>query len=303
MAANTLVSDINEILVGYYLNNKKWYDDGAKAKYHSRVKEVTPADLNRATEHAKVMASEFLKYAKAKKYGGKVIGVYWTARAGSMSRLVGVEVDQTKNTTDTLIRFNSGPSNGWLGLSAKSTKGRGDIGFKNPGVGVIDKLLGTKIVANYKKKLDPIVKKYNWPETDTARKMYIRRYPSIKTLAEEHGTKMLHEMRNTLYIRLNKMKPKELYSHCMKEWLNADKMFPPYVKITGMGDKPPYSATLQDPTKNEKNDAMATLKFKLEKVGNESIGIIANNKKVFKMRFKFESEKLASSLKMSGESW
>ena len=45
------------------------------------------------------------------------------------------------------------------------------------------------------------------------------------------------------------------------------------------------------------------LKFKLEKVGNESIGVMANNKKVFKMRFKFESEKLASSLKMSGESW
>jgi hypothetical protein len=26
-------------------------------------------------------------------------------------------------------------------------------------------------------------------------------------------------------------------------------------------------------------------------------------KKIFKMRFKFESEKLASSVKMSGESW
>jgi len=303
MAANTLVSDINEILVGYFLNNKKWYDNEAKAQYNARARQVTPADLERATEHAKVMAAEFLKYAKSKKYGNKVIGVYWTARKGSMTRLVGVEVDQTKNTTDTLIRFNSGPSDGWLGLSAKSTKGQGEIGFKNPGVGVIDRLLGTNIVSNYKKKLEPIVKKLKLPTTDSARKTFIRANPAIKKSTEELGIKMLSEMRDELFVRLNKMEPTELYAHCMEEWLNANAMFPPYVKITGKGDKAPYSATIQDPTKNEKNDAMATLKFKLEKVGNESIGVMANNKKIFKMRFKFESEKLASSLKMSGESW
>ena len=303
MAANTLVSDINEILVGYFLNNKKWYDNEAKAQYNARARQVTPADLERATEHAKVMAAEFLRYAKSKKYGNKVIGVYWTARKGSMTRLVGVEVDQTKNTTDTLIRFDSGPSDGWLGLSAKSTKGQGEIGFKNPGVGVIDRLLGTNIVSNYKKKLEPIVKKLKLPTTDSARKTFIRANPAIKKSTEELGIRLLSEMRDELFVRLNKMKPTELYAHCMEEWLNANAMFPPYVKITGKGDKAPYSATIQDPTKNEKNDAMATLKFKLEKVGNESIGVMSNNKKIFKMGFKFESEKLASSLKMSGESW
>ena len=37
-----------------------------------------------------------------------------------------------KNPTDVLVEFTKG---GFLGLSAKSTSGKGDIGFKNPGVG------------------------------------------------------------------------------------------------------------------------------------------------------------------------
>jgi len=43
--------------------------------------------------------------------------------------------------------------------------------------------------------------------------------------------------------------------------------------------------------------------IKLEKVGNESIGVSAGGKKIMKMRFKFESEKMASSVKLSGDPW
>ena len=68
-------------------------------------------------------------------YSG-VKNVYWTARPGfSFRNVVGVDVDQRKNPTDVLVEFNLG---GFLGLSAKSTSGKGDIGFKNPGVGTVD---------------------------------------------------------------------------------------------------------------------------------------------------------------------
>jgi hypothetical protein len=302
-SANTLVSDINEILVGYYINNKIWYDREAKQQYESRVKQVSPEELNRATEHAKVMALEFIKYAKANKYLMPVRGVYWTARKGSMTKLVGVEVDQTKNTTDTLVKFAGGPSDGWLGLSAKSTKGRGDIGFKNPGIGTVDRVLNISIGGEYKNQLRQAVEKLGLPASDALRKPYIRSKPEIKKQTEELGIQMLAAMRDELYIRLSKMKPKELLDHIVKEWMNADIMYPPYVKITGQGNKPPYTAVVMDPTKNPKLDALATLKIDLEKVGNESIGIKADGHKIMKMRFKFESEKLASSVKMSGEPW
>ena len=303
MNQNTLVSDINEILVGYFLNNEKWYDNEAKAKYEQRLKQVTDESLERATGHAKVMAEEFLKYAKGKGYKLPVIGVYWTARPNIMTKLVGVEVDQRKNPTDTLIRFKGGPSDGWLGLSAKSTKGKGEIGFKNPGVGTVDKALGTNIGETYKDQLKQAVEKLKLPESDAQRKIYIRGNPSVKRQTEPLGIQMLGAMRDDLYNKLSSMKIKDLFDHLMTEWMNADVMYPPYVKITGQGNKPPYTATVLDPTENPKLEALSTLDIKLEKVGNESIGVMAHGKKIMKMRFKFESEKLASSVKMSGEAW
>jgi hypothetical protein len=300
---NTLISDINEILVGYFLNNEKWYDNEAKSKYEQRVKQVSPENLERATGHARVMADEFMKYAKSEGYKLPIKGVYWTARPNIMTKLVGVEVDQTKNTTDTLIKFSGGPSDGWLGLSAKSTKGKGEIGFKNPGLGTVDKVLGIKIGETYKQQLAQAIKILGLPDTDAKRKPFIRADAKIKEKTEKLGMLMLAAMRDELYNRLSLMKPKELFDYFVHEWMNADVMYPPYVKITGQGNKAPYSATVMDPTKNEKLDALATLKLKLEKVGNESIGVMADGKKIMKMRFKFESEKLASSVKMSGEAW
>ena len=303
MNQNTLISDINEILVGYYLNSEKWYDNEAKAKYEQRLKQVTDESLERATGHAKVMAEEFLKYAKEKGYKLPVIGVYWTARPNIMTKLVGVEVDQRKNPTDTLIRFKGGPSDGWLGLSAKSTKGKGEIGFKNPGIGTVDKALGTNIGETYKDQLRQAVEKLKLPDSDAKRKIFIRGNPSVKRQTEPLGIQMLGAMRDDLYKKLSSMKIKDLFDHLMTEWMNADVMYPPYVKITGQGNKAPYSATVLDPTENPKLEALSTLDIKLEKVGNESIGIMAHGKKIMKMRFKFESEKLASSVKMSGEAW
>jgi hypothetical protein len=303
MNQNTLVSDINEILVGFFLNNEKWYDREAKTKYDERKNQVSEEDLTRAIGHAKVMAEEFLKYAKEKGYRLPVKGVYWTARPNIMTKLVGVEVDQTKNPTDTLIRFASGPSDGWLGLSAKSTKGKGEIGFKNPGIGTVDGALGTSIGKTYKEQLAQAVVQLGLPDTDAKRKPFIRSDAKLKAKTEALGQMMLSAMRDDLYTRLAKMTPKELFNYLIEDWMNADVMYPPYVKITGQGNKPPFSATVMDPTKNEKLDALGTLKLKIEKVGNESIGVMADGKKIMKIRFKFESEKLASSLKLSGEAW
>jgi hypothetical protein len=80
-------------------------------------------------------------------------------------------------------------------------------------------------------------------------------------------------------------------------------LYPPYIKVTGMGSKPPYTAAAMDPLNNEKLKALRSKEIVLSKIGNESIGVKAGNKQIMKMRFKFESEKLASSLKMSGDPW
>jgi len=43
--------------------------------------------------------------------------------------------------------------------------------------------------------------------------------------------------------------------------------------------------------------------IKLVKVGNDSVGIMADGNRIMKMRAKYESQKLASTIKFSGDPW
>ena len=105
--ANTILSDINEIYVGYVLFNNKWFDSDAKRQYDARIKSARPEEVRDAQEKSIVMAKEFLIWAKTNGYSGKVKQVWWTARPGSMTNAVGEPVDQRKNPTDILIKFTS----------------------------------------------------------------------------------------------------------------------------------------------------------------------------------------------------
>jgi len=40
--ANTVLSDINEIYIGFILAGNKWFDDAAKNHYNSRAKIALP---------------------------------------------------------------------------------------------------------------------------------------------------------------------------------------------------------------------------------------------------------------------
>jgi hypothetical protein len=301
MTANTILSDINEIYTAFVLANKKWFDKEAQKQYNARVKQAKVDEVEDAHGKAEVMAEEFLRWAKQNGYKLPIKGVWWTARPGSMSSAVGVEVDQRKNPTDVLIKFTSGPANGFLGLSAKATQGKGDIGFKNPGLGTVDRNLKMHLADEYANQLKQTIQKFGLPESAQTRKEYIRSNAGIKTKTEEIGVKILSAMRDELFTKLKSMNQKELLKYLLTDWMDADVIYPPYVKVTGQGNKPPYRAVVMDPLKNEKLEALSKDKISLEKVGNESIGVMAGTKKIMKIRFKFESEKMASSVKLSGD--
>ena len=76
-------------------------------------------------------------------------------------------------------------------------------------------------------------------------------------------------------------------------------VYPRYIKVTGQK----IGAIIEDPMANSKLSAMTSGKIKLSKIGNDSVGITAGTKRVLKMRAKFESQKLASSVKFSGDPW
>jgi len=302
---NTVLSDINELMLGYFLAKKSWSKLGieAKAQYEMRVKQALPAEVDASIGKAEVMAKEFINWASKNGYSSIVENVWWTARPGSMSNAVGYKVDQSKNPTDILVKFSSGPNNGFLGASAKATKGKTDIGFKNPGLGTLENSLKINFSNDHKKIIDEIIKNFGLSSNATIRKQQIRANPIINKQTIELGSKLLSNMRDKLLPKLQKMSQAELVKYLITDWMDADISLPPYIKITGMGNKPPYSATVMDPLANEKLSALSKYKILLEKVGNESIGIMAGTKKIMKIRFKFESEKLASTIKLSGEPW
>ena len=92
-------------------------------------------------------------------------------------------------------------------------------------------------------------------------------------------------------------------AHVVGVWMDAGESYPYYIKVTGHGKREPFTASVMDPTNNPKMKSLAADEVKLVKVGNESIGVAAGEKKIMKMRFKYESEKLASSIKLSGDPW
>ena len=304
MPSNTLLSDINEIYLGYELAGKKWFDPEAKKHFESRVKQVNNAkEVDLQLERARAMAKETIAWAKKAGYSGRIKKVWWTARPGVLARAVGQEVDSRKNPTDILVQFTSGPSKGFLGISAKATKGTGDIGFKNPGIGTVDAALKINLSEVVTQTTDKIVKKFKLPENTKARKDIIRSKPTIQKQTQEAGSKLLSTIRDVMYDKMKTLSGKNLQNYILGNWLDASNdLFPPYVKVTGMGNKiGNISAKVDDPLKNDKLTAVLKGPISLEKIGNESIGVKAGGKKILKMRAKFESEKLASSVKFSGD--
>lgn len=306
-STNTLISDVNEILTGYYINNKKWFDAEAKSHLLERKQQISSSDYARADGHAQVMAKEFLSWALKHGYKG-VQQVFWTARPGALAAATGIQnIDSRKNPSDILVKFKAGPKTkeayGFLGLSAKSTKGKSDIGFKNPGLGPVDSYLNAGLGIYYNSELNKALKEFKLPINAQERKLFIRQNSSLKSKTEARGVKILSKLRDILFNVSSKLSDNEKRMFIKNLWMDAGAIVPPYVKVTGFGNKPPYTAVVNNPQDNEKISALENNKITFEKVGNDSVGVKAGGTRIMKMRFKFESEKLASSVKMSGDPW
>lgn len=302
--ANTIAADVNEIMLGYYMLGGKWtgFQGAADAQQQLELRKeaLSAAEFADAIGRAQAMAEEVKAWASSNGFKGKVKKVWWTARPGVLAQAVGQEVDSRKNPTDTLVQFSDDK---FLGLSAKATKSSGDIGFKNPGLGTIEKALGLSLSSMVQMATKTAIEKYNLPKPAARRKKAIRADSKIQSETNEMGLRLLRDLRDALYKKLKTLSQDELKAHLIENWMDADIVYPPYIKVTGRGKDGNYSADVMDPLKNPKLKALASENVKLSKIGDVSIGVTAGKKNIMKMRFKFESEKLASSVKMSGDPW
>ena len=312
---NTACSDVNELYVFFILNNSSWskaqkipqslFEGNLDERFNEKSKLIGPNETKNQISKAVVMVKEFNKWATTHKYSG-LEEVWWTSRPGSLSKAIGVDIDSKDNPTDVLTKYATGPLNGYLGISLKSTKGMNEIGFKNPGVGSIDRTLGTSMYEEYKLAKSELIKEYKLPTVDTKRKLLVREpgNEELKVLVENAGYELLSKLPNILLENLNSMDQKQRYSFLTQNWLNADiDLYPPYVRVTGYGNADNAIAKVENPLHNNKLSLLMSKNIEFELVGDHSVGVKAGGKRIMKMRFKFESQSMASSLKMNGDPW
>ena len=142
----------------------------------------------------------------------------------------------------------------------------------------------------------------NYPNLSTAaskRKAEIRADDGIGKASEYLGTAVLNKIRDDLFKKLNGMREKDLVDYIINDWMDATAVYPRYIKITGMR----VGAKVEDPLSNSKLSKLMLGNIKLVKVGNDSVGIMADGNRIMKMRAKYESQKLASTIKFSGDPW
>ena len=302
--ASTLAADVNEIMLGYYALGGSWdnFEDSqlAQQALERREAELDPEVVKMQSGRAEAMARATIDWANKNGFSGSPVKVWWTARPGSLSRAVGVAVNSRKNPTDTLLQF---ADDSFLGVSAKSTKGSGDIGFKNPGIGSLARELDIDLSQYVVKTTVDAIESLGLPKTAKARKEFIRANPEIREQTIAIGTRILSTLKDALFDHLSGLDQEDIRAHIISVWMDAEESYPYYIKVTGHGKIEPFGVSIEDPLDNPKLKALLADEVTAIKVGNNSVGILAGGKRIMKMRFKYESEKLASSIKLSGDPW
>jgi hypothetical protein len=310
---NTLGADINEILLALLASNSLSGDtskfnnyEQARQTVDKRKIQLTAkkkaAELQIQTHRAIEMFKEIEEWRRENGFEGKITNVWWTARANILTgALPGASAG---NPTDVLYEIGGTE---YLGISAKSTKKNQKIGFKNHGVGWLRDELGLNIKPVIQSGIDFIVNN-NLEKTQAKRKKQLRlpENENLKVAAEAHADQMTSQLRDILVSKLRTMSVVNLRVHLQDHWLDAsEKIYPYYVQVTGYGvPGKKYGAVVRDPIDNDQYKALMSQDLEIVPVGVNSLGIkSADGTKIMKIRFKYADQKLASSLKLSGDPW
>jgi hypothetical protein len=324
---NTAEAVVNELAFIFFLTNEgdifnlnqQW---NYKSKFFEQFKKAGKANQNAIDKAlvAKEMAKAFIK--KASEMGfSNIERVIWTAQdSKSMQKAIGggIEIDQKKNPADALAKFNKSPDSKkpWLGASLKAKKGAGNVPFKNAGWGTVEEELnlgvipgGISIKNKQEDSLKELIKELNFSDSfysmnNDGKKAFIEKDPNLKKLVNEKGFEILEMCRDKMLEGLNNLSQVKILNYLVNSWLDGGELYPRYIKITGNvagGKNKVYSAHVWDPVKNPVVDALQTEKITFNKKGRDSIDVMAGGIKIFKIRVKYSSVKLASSVKLSGE--
>jgi len=310
---NAKLADVNEIMLMYYIT-RDWNKVNSAGKVREvlkeRYRELDKKQFWIQAMRAKEMAKDFLGLCDETKLPSKldISEVYWVARLEKdfYHQMTG-EHQSVNNPTDVLVEFVPGCSPSFFGISAKSTNRKSGICFKNPGIGTLGNELGYDLDSMARNFEDTFFSNVRAPEAiptlKKEKKKFIRKYPDVQRQTQRAGMQLLEELRDSLYRCYKVRSQNEIRQHFFKIWLDTGREINPrYVKITGRGNKTNnFSAKISDPADNFIVNMLKQGKIGIERSGDTVIVVTVDSQKVFKIRLKYESEKMASAIKLSGE--
>lgn len=313
MASNTPGADINEIHLGFLLNGGNWTGgmSAAKQTYDTRISQVPQKEQEWRIGQTYAMADAFLKKAESLGYFG-VKDVHWTARQGFDFKAINsnYEAESKENPSDLLVIFERSTSiDSNLGLSAKSIQSpTGQAPFKNKGMKEIqEELLGGDSLTTFiEEQTNAFLRTHpKLSKTASTRKNQIESLS--KTMQEDvkkYANKYVYPGLQDILIKgLKKTGDIDVKYYVLNNLYDTIKL-PRFIKVTGRGTNPPYNAVVSDPLSSSDFKALISNDpITYEKIGETSVGIKIRGNKLFKIRFKYSSTAMSSSMKLSVEYW
>lgn len=315
MASNTPGADLNEIHLGFILNNGEWTGgmEAAKPTYDLRKSSVNKDEQTWRIGQTYSMKDAFLQKASELGYGGGVKNVHWTARADFSFTDINprFEAISKNNPSDLLVEFNRSTNvDNFLGLSAKSVRSpTGRAPFKNKGMNEVQTELlgGTQLTTFISEQTTHFLNMHpKYSSVASARKTQIKAESETiqKDIAGYANDYMYAGLQDVLIKGLQSAGDIDVKYYCLNNLYDVIRL-PRFVKVTGRGTtQNAYNAVVTDPLNSSAfRSLVSNGRVTYEKLGQTSVGIKVSNKRILKMRFKFESTPMATPMKFSVEYW
>ena len=245
----------------------------------------------------------------------QVDDIVWTAqlRGEGLAAATGIPgLSDKNNQSDIIVKGKDAQGNPvQYGVSLKvatsnSTKYPNDIPFFNGGLGKEAARFGaTGVVDDFKKETQDALKELGITATGAANiKKEIRGNEETKKKADAAGKKIMANIRDKMVKSLegkDTEQMRELFS-TMTGAPTGDGQKLPTLKLTGYANGK-RTTKIEDSLNGTVPMAIRTAEdFQFEPVGDTSFRVMADGVPVMKVRFKWESQALGSSMKISGES-
>lgn len=298
----THASDLNELACLYFLNKETWLHPDDEALFREKaglVKTgVSKESVTVQVERGRAQAQALRIYAIEQGY--RIGRALWVSRIGCLQSYI--PWASVGHPADILLELYGVPGAvDYLGVSLKSRKSKEDtVGLRNPGLGTLEDALSVPLVPIVDKAVEFAIETYGLPESQDARKKALRGAGEVRTQTTALGSLVLSDVREAILDATVAMSNDELRSIIQNTLMDMDvRTTPKYVRVVGTGNlvtgfkaevHDPFAVTLPEP-------------ITVQRVGTDSIGFLANGGRVCLLRAKWESEKLASSLKFSVDPW